>query len=83
MLAAVASHMAGTPRESLPTPARLYEAFTAERHDEMQRFWLHSVISRASIPELRRMMFHEGLSRHDPVRAIHSAGAVRHGRPGG
>ena len=79
MRAAIASHMAGTPAESRPTPAQLYQSFVTERPDEMQRFWLHAVISCASIRELREMMFHEGLSRHDLVRAIHSAGAVRHG----
>lgn len=77
--AAIASHMAGTPAQSRPTPDQLYRSFVAERHDEMQRFWLHSVISCASVRELREVMFHEGLSRHDLVRAIHSAGAVRHG----
>lgn len=76
---AIGAYLAGTPVESRPTPAELYDALTGERHDEMQRFWLHSVISCASVPELREMMFDEGISRHDLVRAIHAAGAVRHG----
>lgn len=90
---AITASMAGTPEESRPKPAQLYEAFITDRHDEMQRFWLHSVISCASVPQLREMIFQEGISRHDLVRAIHSAGAVRHGlarwlnqfasRPGG
>ena len=75
---AIASYMAGTPVESRPTAAQLFESFTATAPDEMQRFWLHSVIACASVRELRDIMFHEGLSRHDLARAIHAVGAVRH-----
>ena len=75
---AIASYMAGTPDESRPTADQLFESLIAADPDEMERFWLHSVIACASVRELRDIMFHEGLSRHDVVRAVHAAGAVRH-----
>ena len=75
---AIASHMAGTPHQSRPTPEQLLESLTAAEPDAMQRFWLHSAISCTSVCELRSIMVHEGISRHDLVRAVHAAGAVRH-----
>lgn len=74
---AIAGHMAGVPRESRPSPEELFGAFTSAAPDEMQRFWLHAVLASAPIPELRRIMLREGISRRDMVRAMHEVGAVR------
>ena len=75
---AIASHLAGTPNESRPTPAELREAFLAEKPTEMERFWLYSILCCASVHELRKIIFFEGMPLHVVVRAIHSVGVLRH-----
>lgn len=74
----VMSHMAGVPKESRPSARQLYDAFHTKRPDAMQRFWLYSVLSCATMLELRRTMHSEGLSLRTVVRALHNSGVLRH-----
>ena len=50
-------------------PAQLYDAFWADRPSELERFWLYSVLSCASVAELSRIIYLEGL----PLRAVDGA----------
>ena len=75
---AVASCMAGTPRESRPSGAQLHAAFLNESPDWMERFWLRSILSCASIRELRNILYFEGLPLYALVRAAHVSEAISH-----
>ncbi len=75
---AIASYMAGVPRESRPSGAELHSAFLKEFPGELERFWLHSILSCASIRELRNILYFEGLPLYALVRAAHVSGAISH-----
>ena len=75
---AIASYMAGMPRESRPSGAELHAAFLMETPGELERYWLHSVLSCASVRELRNIVYYEGLPLYALVRAAHVTGAVSH-----
>ena len=75
---AIASYMAGTPQESRPTAAQLYDAFWADCPSELERFWLYSVLSCVSVAELRRIIYLEGLPLYAVVGALHQVGVLRH-----
>lgn len=75
---AIASYMAGMPRESRPSGAELHTAFLKESPGELERFWLHSILSCASIRELRNILYFEGLPLYALVRAAHVSGAISH-----
>ena len=84
----VMSYMAGVPKESRPSGQQIHDAFHKEQPDELERFWLYSVLSCATLLELRRMMYAEGLSIRTVVGALHVSGVLRHdqsavGVPGG
>ena len=75
---AIKSYLAGTPRNSRPSPAELYAAFFTERPSDLERFWLHSILSCVTVSELRRIILLDGLPRHIVVSALHRAGVLRH-----
>ncbi len=75
---AIASYMAGTPRASRPSGAQLHAAFLKECLEGLECFWLHSVLSGASIRELRNLLYFEGLPLYTMVRAVHLSGSVTH-----
>ena len=74
----VMSYMAGVPKESRPSGQQIYDAFHKEQPDELERFWLYSVLSCTTMLELRRMMYAEGLSIRTVVGALHASGVLRH-----
>lgn len=78
LASAIASHMAGTPQESRPTAAQLYDAIWAEQPGELERFWLYSLLSCATVAELRRIIYLEGLPLCVVVGALHRVGVLRH-----
>ena len=75
---AIASCMAGTPQVSRPSGAQLHAVFLKECPEELERFWLHSVLSGASIRELRNILYFEGLPLYVIVRAVHLSGSLTH-----
>lgn len=74
----IASYMAGTPPASRPSGAQLHAAFLKECPEGLERFWLHSILSSASIRELRNILYFEGLPLYAMVRAAHLSGARTH-----
>ena len=75
---AIASYMAGTPQVSRPAGAQLHAVFLKECPEGLERFWLHSVLSGASIRELRNILYFEGLPLYAMVRAAHLSGSLTH-----
>ena len=74
----IVSYMAGVPAENRPSPGQLYETFHAKTPNDLERFWLHAVLSCISMLELRRLMQSEGLSIRTVVAALHACGVLRH-----
>ena len=74
----VMSYMAGVPKKSRPSAQQIYDTFHKEQPDELERFWLYSVLSCVTLLELRRMMYAEGLSIRTVVGALHASGVLRH-----
>lgn len=75
---AIASHMAGTPHTTRPSPPAMHEAFVSENPSDLELFWLHSVLSCVSVNELRKIVHFEGYSLRTTVRALHLSGVLRH-----
>lgn len=74
----IVSCMAGVPDSSRPSARQLYAAFLSESPGDLERFWLHAVLSCVTMLELRRMMHAEGLSIRTVARALHNSGVLRH-----
>ena len=74
----IASYLAGTPRVSRPSGAQLHAAFLNEYPEGLECFWLRSILSSASIRELRNILYFEGLPLYAMVRAAHLSGARTH-----
>ncbi len=74
----IASYLAGMPLESKPSSEELRGALQARHLNALEQFWLHEVLSCATIPELRFVIQAEGLPFGQFVRCLHNAGVRRH-----
>ena len=76
--AAIASHMAGVPKESRPSGELLRNAFLTQSPSGLERGWLSLLLSSASVRELMLIGTAEGFTERTFARAAHLSGTISH-----